>query len=1035
MGFYLLFSLVVLALLSALQKSPFLITVESAQFNSLTDKEALLSFKSLIISDPSNTLSSWNDYSSPCNWTGVSCHKVRQRVSGIDLRGLGLVGSITPNIGNLSLLRFLHLQNNKLTGFLPGRIADLFRLKVLNVSSNSIEGSLPLNLSRCLELTVLEMSGNMISGQIPTDLGLLPKLQVLTLSRNLLFGEIPPSIGNITTLTTLELATNSLHGTIPTDIGRLQNLKHLQISLNSLTGTLPISLYNISSLITFAFASNQLWGEFPNDFALKLPNMLLFHSCFNKFTGAIPQSLNNLTKIQSIRMSHNFHVGSVPEGLGNLPELRMYNVGFNRLVSTGDDGLSFITSLTNSTKLEFLALDENLFEGVLPESVGNLAKGLTKFYMGGNQIYGDIPPSIGRLSNLALLNLSYNFISGELPKEIGQLQLLQILDLARNAIAGVIPASLGNLSNLNELQLFGNDLEGGIPTSFGNYQSLLSLDLSNNKLNGTIPKEVLSLTSMASFLNLSKNSLTGPLPQEVGKLEQVAVIDISSNRLSGSIPNSIGDCRSLQDLFMANNLFSGPIPLTLGGVKGLQNLDLSMNQLSGTIPNDFQKLQALQSLNLSFNNLEGEVPKTGIFRNLSQVHLEGNSKLCTSSICDNSRVPSCHGRRSCWHNRSVILLIVIPTAGFIILCFLVGLKWVFFSKRKHATEVAEMHESFKGMHQMVSYEGLLIATDYFSQTNLVGRGSFGSVYKGILSNGMTVAVKVLDLIRKGASKSFLAECEALKNVRHRNLVKLITSCSTIDFRNIDFQALVYEFMNNGSLDDWVQHRRRHESGYGLSVMERLNIAIDVASAMDYLHHDCEAPVVHCDLKPSNVLLNEEMTAKVGDFGLAKLLVEEGVDQQSKSTTHGLKGSIGYIPPEYGMGGKPSMRGDVYSYGVMLLELFTGKSPTDNFFVGDLSLYRWVYSAFSNNILDVLDPELLPIDDFMYKGQPGYTIKQQECLISILGVGLSCALDLPEARISMRDVLQKLKGIKDALIKRNLMPVSSSKSPSEPNFKK
>ncbi|XP_077250479.1 uncharacterized protein LOC143889951 [Tasmannia lanceolata] len=1007
MGFYLMFS-VVLALLSASQKSLFL--VESAQFNTLTDKEALLSFKAFLKTDPSNILSSWNENSSPCNWTGVWCNNIRQRVSAIDLRGLGLVGSISPYIGNLSFLHSLHLQNNQLTGFLPDRITDLIRLQVLNLSSNNIEGSLPLNISRCLELTVLDVTANMISGQIPPDLVLLPKLQVLNMGGNQLVGVIPPSIGNLTSLTTLELATNSLHGTIPSDLGRLQNLQHLQISLNNLTGTLPMALYNISSLVTFAFASNQLWGEFPNDFALELPNLLLFHSCFNKFTGAIPQSLNNITKIQSIRMSHNFHVGSVPEGLGNLPELVLYNIGFNRLFSSGDHGLSFITSLTNSTKLEFLALDENLFEGMIPDSVGNLSKGLTRFYMGENLIYGDIPASIGRLSNLALLNLSYNFISGEIPKEISQLKLLQNLDLARNRISGVIPTSLGNLSKLNELQLFGNDLEGGIPTSFGNYQSLLSLDLSNNRLNGTIPKEVLSLTSMASFLNLSKNSLTGPLSEEVGKLEQVAAIDISGNRLSGTIPNSVGDCKSLQDLFMANNLFSGPIPNTLGGVKGLQNIDMSMNQLSGAIPDGFQKLQALQSLNLSFNNLEGQVPNTGIFRNLSQVHLEGNSKLCTSSICENSRVPSSHGRRS------VILLIAIPTAGFIIVCFLAGLKLVFFSKRKHATEIVETRKSFKGIHQMVSYEGLLRATGYFNPTNLIGQGGFGSVYKGILTDGMTVAVKVFYLIRNGASKSFLAECEALKNIRHRNLVKVITSCSTVDFKNIDFQALVYEFMSNGSLEDWVRKRRRHEGGYGLSTMERLNIAIDIASAMDYLHHDCEAPVVHRDLKPSNVLLDEEMTAKVGDFGLAKLLVEEGVDQQYKSTTHGLKGSIGYIPPEYGLGGKASTRGDVYSYGVMLFELFTGKSPTDTFFVGDLSLYRWVHSAFPNNILDVLDLELFPINDFMYNGQTVGTKKHEECLVSILDVGLCCAVDSPEARISMRDVLHKLKGIKDTLVK-------------------
>lgn len=196
---------------------------------------------------------------------------------------------------------------------------------------------------------------------------------------------------------------------------------------------------------------------------------------------------------------------------------------------------------------------------------------------------------------------------------------------------------------------------------------------------------------------------------------------------------------------------------------------------------------------------------------------------------------------------------------------------------------------------MVSYEDLLTATHNFSPANLIGSGSSGSVYKGNLTDGILVAIKVLDLNLYGAFKSFVAECEALRNVRHRNLIKLITSCSSIDYRNADFQALVYEYMCHGSLEEWIRGRRKHEDGSGLNVVERLNISIDVACAMEYLHHDCEAPVVHCDLKPSNVLLDEEMTAKVGDFGLARLLIENGGDQLS-TTTNGLKGTIGYIPP-------------------------------------------------------------------------------------------------------------------------------------------
>jgi serine/threonine protein kinase len=197
---------------------------------------------------------------------------------------------------------------------------------------------------------------------------------------------------------------------------------------------------------------------------------------------------------------------------------------------------------------------------------------------------------------------------------------------------------------------------------------------------------------------------------------------------------------------------------------------------------------------------------------------------------------------------------------------------------------------------MISYDELRLATEEFSQEHLIGIGSFGSVYKGYLSQGNIVAVKVLDTLRTGSLKSFFAECEAMKYSRHRNLVKLITSCSSVDFKNNNFLALVYEYLNNGSLEDWIKGRRKYENGSGLNLMERVHIAIDVACALDYLHNDSETPIVHCDLKPSNILLDEDLTAKVGDFGLARFLIQSSTDQVSISSTHVLRGSIGYLPP-------------------------------------------------------------------------------------------------------------------------------------------
>ncbi|KAL4649521.1 hypothetical protein ACB092_01G018900 [Castanea dentata] len=710
-------------------------------------------------------------------------------------------------------------------------------------------------------------------------------------------------------------------------------------------------------------------------------------------------------------MAHNLLEGTVPPGLGNLPFLEMYNIGFNKIVS--DDGLSFITSLKNSTLLSFLAIEGNYFEGVIPESIGNLSKALSKLYMGGNSFNGNIPNSISNLSGLTLLNLSYNSLSGEIPPEIGHLEELQILGLAGNQLSGSIPNSLGNLQKLNGIDLSGNRLVGTVPPTFGNFQKLLSMDLSNNKFNGNITREIFNLPSLSTVFNLSKNLLSGPFPEEVSLLKNVVAIDLSDNLFSGNISGSIGECRSLEKLFLARNLLSGPIPSSLEEVKGLDTLDLSSNQLSGSIPVELEKLQVLQSLNLSFNNLEGVVPTGGVFGNSSIVHLEGNPKLCLHLACVKNQS----------NGRKVAKLVVITSilVSFA-LCFILGS--LFYLKRSKA-KITSTSELEKGQHQMVSYNDLRQATGNFKQENFLGNGSFGSVYKGNLRQGI-VAVKVLDTDRTSSWKSFLAECEALRNVRHRNLVKLITSCSSIDFKNMEFLALVYEYLSNGSLEDWVNGKKKNANGDVLNIVERLNVAVDVACALDYLHHDCEVPVVHCDLKPSNILLGEDMTAKVGDFGLARLLMQSTDIEHSISHTNVLKGSIGYIPPEYGMGEKPSTAGDVYSFGVMLLELFTGKRPTHESFIGDLNLIRWVQSAFPANIMEVLDPEMLQLmSSLHHNDQPISPDVQRGCLITVLGVGLSCTVESSDARISIRSALQNLKSARDTLFKP--APIENTKS--------
>ncbi|XP_022746656.1 probable LRR receptor-like serine/threonine-protein kinase At3g47570 [Durio zibethinus] len=294
----------------------------------------------------------------------------------------------------------------------------------------------------------------------------------------------------------------------------------------------------------------------------------------------------------------------------------------------------------------------------------------------------------------------------------------------------------------------------------------------------------------------------------------------------------------------------------------------------------------------------------------------------------------------------------------------------------------------------LSYQSILRATDGFSGQNLVGSGNIGSVYKGILEeNGVVIAVKVLNLLTHEASRSFLAECEALRNIRHRNLVKVLTAISGADYQGNHFKALVYEFMANGSLEDWLypsvgmieQERIRN-----LNFFQRVNVVVDVAHALECLHHHCDAPIIHCDLKPSNILLDEEMVGHISDFGLAKILSADLLNNSTtQSSSLGLRGTIGYAPPEYGMGSELSTKGDVYSYGILVLEMFTGKRPTNEMFKEGFNLHNFVVATLPGRVIEFIDPILL--EERVKQGND----RHFQFLNSIFEIGITCSAGIPK----------------------------------------
>ncbi|KAL2553486.1 putative LRR receptor-like serine/threonine-protein kinase [Forsythia ovata] len=401
----------------------------------------------------------------------------------------------------------------------------------------------------------------------------------------------------------------------------------------------------------------------------------------------------------------------------------------------------------------------------------------------------------------------------------------------------------------------------------------------------------MEIQSLWSF-NGSHNSMTGPLPENIGNLTHLIEIDLSYNKFSGGIPSTIGNCLALNILLLQGNSFMGGIPY-LADLQNLNYLDLSSNNLSGKFPPFLVNLPSFLFLNLSSNNLEGELPVTGVFSNLSALDVRGNPKLCGG--IQGLHLPLCYRQEPKKAQRKPLklILVIVIVASFLALSLF--LLWICLMRRSKKQPQAV--STTLNFHPQISYGELLNATGGFSSENFIGSGSFGTVFKGILSSGgSVVAVKVLNLQQKGASRSFMAECQALRNIRHRNLVKVITACSNTDFQGNDFKALVYELMSNGSLEKWLHPEEELEQN-SLNILQRINIATDVASAISYLHHQCQTPLIHCDLKPQNVLLDNNMTAHVGDFGLAQLLpkfnTREDINQFSSL---GIKGTIGYAAP-------------------------------------------------------------------------------------------------------------------------------------------
>uniref|UniRef100_A0A0E0BX85 non-specific serine/threonine protein kinase n=1 Tax=Oryza meridionalis TaxID=40149 RepID=A0A0E0BX85_9ORYZ len=882
----------------------------------------------------------------------------------------------------------LSMPSSNLAGTLSPAIGNLTFLRWLNLSSNELHGEIPPSVGRLRRLQVLDMADNLLSGALPANLTACVSLRILRLRRNQLGGSIPAELGNtLTRLQKLTLSNNSFTGQIPASLGNLSSMEQLSMSFNNLEGLIPSSLGKVAGLqYLFLFGNG-------------LQYLFLFG---NSLSGELPTPLYNLS---SLKVDHNRLHGSIPSDIGAmLPSIQVLGLDSNRFSG------AIPPSLTNLSTLSYLYLTTNNFTGFVPPTLGKL-QSLKQLYLGRNQLEADImegwefitslsncsqlqglvlaensfggqlPTSIANLSTtLQQLYLENNRISGSIPEGIGKLVGLNILCLSYNSISGVIPESIGMLANLVDMALYNTNLSGLIPSSVGNLTNLNRLAISNSNLEGPIPASLGKLTNLF-LLDLSANHLNGSIPKEIFELQSLSwFLDLSYNSLSGPLPSEVGTLVNLNGMLLAGNQLSGQIPDSIGNCQVLESLYLQDNSLEGGIPQSLSNIKGLAVLNLTMNKFSGRIPDTiGSIGSLQQLSLSHN----------NFSGP-------------------IPAT------------------LQNLTMLWQLDVSFNNLQGKVPDLGVFTNLTHASvagNDNLCG--GIPQLHLPpclILDVGKTRKQRLKSLkIALPTTGTIVLLVSAIIIIMLHHKKRKQQSLVTTQFIEEQYQRVSYYTLSRGS-DEFSEvnllGKGRYGSVYRCTLEDEGAI---VAVKVFNLQQSGSAKSFEAEYK----------SAKVGDFGISRILPKSTATtlQNSKSSI-GIRGSIGYIAPEYGEGSAVTTVGDTYSLGILLLEMFTGRSPTDDIFRDSMDLHKFVVASFLDRALDIADQTIWLHEEANDTDVTNASTKRrniQQCLVAVLRLGISCSKQQPRDRVLLADAVSEIHAIRDEYLRSWMVGIEQQSS--------